>query len=106
MSDPQLDPAFSDPACPADTGIPVEENCAHSPGAESDSHDAENRLKRDFVRRVREALDASDVDAVYALVEPLHPADIADLFEALDPDDRPALADAISDLMGAEVFAR
>jgi magnesium transporter len=72
---------------------------------ESDSLDEENTLKKDFVRRVREALDAGDDAAVYALVEPLHPADIADLFELLDTDERPALAKAISDLMGSEVFA-
>lgn len=70
-----------------------------------DSLDEENVLKKDFVRRVREALDAGETDQVYELVEPLRPADIADLFELLDVDDRPALAKAISDLMGSEVFA-
>ena len=70
-----------------------------------DSLDEENVLKKDFVRRVREALDAGETDQVYALVEPLHPADVADLFELLDVDERPALAKAISDLMGSEVFA-
>jgi magnesium transporter len=39
------------------------------------------------------------------MVEGLHPADIADLFELLDSDERPALALAISDLMGSEVYA-
>ena len=72
---------------------------------ESDSLDRENTLKKDFVRRVQDALDAGERDQVYALVEPLHPADIADLFELLDADERPALAAAISDLMGSEVFA-
>lgn len=72
---------------------------------ESESLDDENRLKRDYVRRVREALEAGENDAVYELVEPLHPADIADLFELIDADDRPALARAITDLMGSEVFA-
>lgn len=72
---------------------------------EQDSLDEENRLKPEFIRRVREALDANEGDAVYALVEPLHPADIADLFELMDADDRPALGKAISDLMSAEVIA-
>lgn len=72
---------------------------------ESESLDADNHLKRDFVRRVRTALEAGEVDEVYALVEPLHPADIADLFELVDADERVALARAISDLMGGEVFA-
>jgi len=54
-----------------------------SPPRESESLDEENRLKPGFLRRVREALDEGETDAVYALVEPLHPADIADLFELL-----------------------
>jgi len=78
---------------------------AAEPTRESESLDAENTLKPEFVRRVRDALEAGETDAVYGLVEGLHPADIADLFELLDSDDRPALALAISDLMGSEVYA-
>ena len=78
---------------------------AAEPARESDSLDAENTLKPEFVRRVRDGLEAGENDAVYGLVEGLHPADIADLFELLDSDDRPALALAISDLMGSEVYA-
>ena len=78
---------------------------AAEPARESESLDAENTLKPEFVRRVRDALEAGENDAVYGLVEGLHPADIADLFELLDADDRPALALAISDLMGSEVYA-
>jgi magnesium transporter len=72
---------------------------------EHESLDKENRLKPDFVRKVREALDAGENDSVYDLVEPLHPADVADLFELMDRDERLALARAITDLMGSEVFA-
>jgi magnesium transporter len=72
----------------------------------AESLDAEeNTLRPEFVRRVAEALEGGDRDVVYALVEPLHPADIADLFELLDEDDRPLLATALSDLMGGEVLA-
>ncbi|MDE2406180.1 MAG: magnesium transporter [Sphingomonadales bacterium] len=78
---------------------------AVAPSPESDRLDEENRLKPEYVRKVREALDADDGERVYNLVEPLHPADIADLFELIDADERPALAKAISDLMGSEVFA-
>jgi len=70
-----------------------------------DRLDKENTLKKDFVRRVRDALDAGETGLVYELVEPLHPADVADLFELIDADERPALAKAISDLMSGEVFA-
>jgi magnesium transporter len=72
---------------------------------EHESLDEDNRLKPDFVRKVREALDAGESDTVYNLVEPLHPADVADLFEFMDRDERLALAGAITDLMGSEVFA-
>jgi magnesium transporter len=75
------------------------------PARESDSLDKENRLKPDFVRRVQDALDAGETDAVYDMVEPLHPADIADLFELIDEDERLPLARAINDQMGVEVFA-
>ncbi|MBS0253931.1 MAG: magnesium transporter [Proteobacteria bacterium] len=95
MSHDDLDPALSEAALAA-----TDEHAG-----ESESLDEDNRLKRDYVRKVREALEAGENDAVYELVEPLHPADIADLFELIDGDDRPALARAITDLMGGEVFA-
>ncbi|MBC2670369.1 magnesium transporter [Novosphingobium piscinae] len=75
------------------------------PRRDGDRLDDENRLKSDFVRRVRDALDEGERDQVYDLVEPLHPADIADLFELLDADERPRLASAITDLMSADVIA-
>ncbi|HEX7751983.1 MAG TPA: magnesium transporter [Novosphingobium sp.] len=72
---------------------------------ERDQLDEENVLKPEFLRRVRDALDAGETDSVYDLVEPLHPADIADLFELIGADERPALARAISDQMSADVIA-
>ncbi len=76
-----------------------------APSPDTSHFDEDNRLRPEFVRRVADALGRDDADAVYALVEPLHPADIADLFELIDRDDRRALARAISDLMGVEVIA-
>jgi magnesium transporter len=67
--------------------------------------DEENRLKPEYVREVQLALEAGDKGAVYDLVEPLHPADIADLIEVLDPSQRTALISAITDLMSGEVIA-
>ncbi len=67
--------------------------------------DEENTLKPEFVETVRDALEAGDKGEVYDLVEPLHPADIADLLELLEPEERQALASAITDLMGGEVIA-
>ena len=67
--------------------------------------DDENRLKASFVDKVRDALELGDQARVYDLVEPLHPADVADLFELLDRDERGLLAAAITDLMTGDVIA-
>ncbi|MEM7780552.1 MAG: magnesium transporter [Pseudomonadota bacterium] len=68
-------------------------------------HDEENRLKPEYVDAVREALEEGDNTAVHDLVEPLHPADIADLIELIGEDDRDGFAAAITDLMTPEVVA-
>ncbi len=67
--------------------------------------DAEDRLKPEYVDSVCDAIEADDSETAYRLVEPLHPADIADLFELLEPDQRRDLAAAITDLMTSEVIA-
>ena len=94
MNPEDLDPAVIEQAAATAEGV-----------RESERFDEENRLKPEFVRRVQDALDAGDSHAAYELVEPLHPADIADLFELIDRDERRPLARAISDLMGVEVIA-
>ena len=68
-------------------------------------HDEENRLKPEYVRAVRLALEEDRRGEVYELVEPLHPADVADLLELLDNDERGFMTIAISDLMTSEVVA-
>ncbi len=90
-----------EPAAPAEDSARADTGQGH----ESDRFDEENRLKPEFVRRVHDALEAGDTHRVYELVEPLHPADIADLFELIGRDERRPLARAISDLMSVEVFA-
>ena len=72
---------------------------------DDERHDEDNTLKPEFVHRVEEALEADDHEAVYDLVEPLHPADVADLFELLGREDRLTLAAAITDLMSSDVIA-
>ncbi|WP_374410381.1 magnesium transporter [Novosphingobium colocasiae] len=94
MSEPDLDPGLHEP---------MPDAAVESP--ESESLDQDNRLKPEFVRAVKDAIDEDDGARVYALCEKLHPADIADLFELLDEDERPRMARAISDLMGVEVIA-
>jgi magnesium transporter len=73
--------------------------------AEDEELDEDNLLKPQFVDAVTDALEAHDHGRAYELVEPLHPADIADLFELLDRDQRRELAAAITDLMTHEVIA-
>ncbi len=72
---------------------------------DDERHDEENRLKPRFVKSVREAFEGGDANAVQELVEPLHPADVADLLELFDSDERQGLAGALSDLMSSEVVA-
>jgi magnesium transporter len=66
---------------------------------------AEGRLNRAFVEQVTEAVGAGDDEAARALVAPLHPADIADLFAVIAENDRAPLARAIGDLLDADVVA-
>ena len=86
---PETEPETQDP----DARVPAEH------------FDEDNRLKPEFVRDVRDALEDEDEGRAYELVEPLHPADIADLLELLGPNERRDLAAAITDLMSGEVIA-
>src|SRR6478752_876963 len=72
---------------------------------EGDELDEDNLLKPRFVDSVSTALAEGDQARAYELVEPLHPADIADLFELLEREQRPKLAEAITDLMTHEVVS-
>ena len=74
-------------------------------GGEDERLDEENRLKPEYVESVCDALEVEDTSRCYELVEPLHPADIADLFELLQPSERLSLATSISDMMTAEVVS-
>ena len=65
----------------------------------------EGRLSRAFVSDVAAALDSGDDETVRALVSPLHPADVADLFAAIDASARGPLVDALGELLNADVIA-
>jgi magnesium transporter len=67
--------------------------------------DEDDRLKPQFVRDVLAALDAGQDEEVRSLVSPLHPADIADLFELTPADQREALAESLADLFDSDVIA-
>jgi magnesium transporter len=67
--------------------------------------DEDDRLKPEFVDAVLEAVETGDTDEAKRLVEPLHPADIADLFELTPEDRRAPLAAAVAGLLDGDVFA-
>ena len=67
--------------------------------------DEDDRLKPDFVRSVLDAVEAGDAEEARSKVEPLHPADIADLVELTPADLRPALAAAIADFIDGDVLS-
>ncbi|MGP7794829.1 magnesium transporter [Sphingomonas sp. CLY1604] len=76
-----------------------------APAPEQDELDEDDRLRPEFVDAVLDAAHEGDDEAARALVEPLHPADIADLFELTPHEDRGILAKALKDLLDADVFA-
>jgi magnesium transporter len=76
-----------------------------APHAIDSLHDEDDRLKPEFVQEVIDRVEAGDAEGARALVEPLHPADVADLFELVDSDDRRALAAALAGLLDGDVLA-
>src|SRR5215203_4719193 len=84
------------------------ENIAAAPADEDLDNavmDAEDRLRPEFVERVLDAVDAGDHATARHLVEPLHPADVADLIELAARDEREGLVAALADIVDAEVYA-
>jgi magnesium transporter len=80
----------------------------HEPDAQAVDdriHDKEDRLRPDFVARVLDAVEAGDHETAKKLVEPLHPADVADLIELAASDEREGLVAALADIVDADVYA-
>lgn len=69
------------------------------------SLDEDNRLAPAFVAEVLRYVDEGNAEKARELVAPLHPADIADLYELTPADQRAALSDAIDDLIDGDVLA-
>jgi magnesium transporter len=67
--------------------------------------DKDDHLKTGFVRDVLAAVEAGRDEDARALVAPLHPADVADLFELTPADQRRALAAALADILDADVIS-
>ena len=95
------DPATLDP----ETDVAVAEQARPDDRIDDDRMDEENTLKPQFVAAVTDALEDGDVADLDALIEPLHPADLADLLELLQKDQRTRLAAFVPELMTGEVVA-
>ncbi len=67
--------------------------------------DEEDRLRPDFVSRVLDAVEAGDDATARELVQPLHPADVADLIELAARDEREGLVKALAGIVDADVLA-
>ena len=67
--------------------------------------DEDDRLRPEFVRDVLARVEAGDDQGARDLVSPLHPADIADLFELTPSDRRGPLAAALADLLDGDVLS-
>ncbi|HEX6219161.1 MAG TPA: magnesium transporter [Sphingomicrobium sp.] len=85
------------------------EHIAAAPATEAELDnavmDAEDRLRPEFVEKVLDAVDAGDDSTARALVEPLHPADVADLIELAARDEREGLVKALAEIVDADVLA-
>jgi magnesium transporter len=68
-------------------------------------HDEDDRMQSSFVDAVIEKVEQGDAEGARALVRPLHPADIADLFELAPKDMRRPIAAAIAELLDGDVLS-
>jgi magnesium transporter len=84
----------------------MSETDLHEPELAPESElDEDDRLRPEFVRDVLAAVEAGDTNLARELVSPLHPADVADLFELAPSELRGPLTEALGDLVDADVFA-
>jgi magnesium transporter len=97
----QREPAMSD----TELSDPLDATVGADGSIDESRLDQDDHLKPAFVRAVLDAVEAGEDERARALVEPLHPADIADLFELTPHEERGDLAQALSDLLDADVFA-
>ena len=67
--------------------------------------DEETRLRPEFVNKVLDAVDEGDDETARRLVQPLHPADVADLIELARSDDGEGLVKALAGIVSPDVLA-
>ncbi|HEY8591951.1 MAG TPA: magnesium transporter [Sphingomicrobium sp.] len=78
---------------------------AESNPAHSSAIDEEDRLRPEFVARVLDAVEHGDDETARELVQPLHPADVADLIELAARDERDGLVKALAGIVSPDVLA-
>jgi len=82
------------------------EQIAATPPEDSASPvDEEDRLRPAFVDKVLDAVEAGDDETARRLVQPLHPADVADLIELARSDEREGLVKALAGIISPDVLA-
>ena len=81
------------------------EPIAAAPLKDSSPVDEEDRLRPEFVDQVLDAVDAGDDETARRLVEPLHPADVADLIELAARDEREGLVKALAGIVSTSRMA-
>jgi magnesium transporter len=89
----------------SDSELETPDGEAQAAAAADSRHDEDDRLKPEFVRSVLERVEAGDAEGARELVDPLHPADLADLFELVDRDERRALAAALAGMLDGDVLS-
>jgi magnesium transporter len=67
--------------------------------------DEDSGLRPEFVARVLDAVDEGDDETARELVQPLHPADVADLIELAARDEREGLVKALAGIVSPDVLA-
>jgi magnesium transporter len=67
--------------------------------------DEETRLRPEFLNKVLDAVDEGDDETARNLVQPLHPADVADLIELAAHDEREGLVKALAGIISPDVLA-
>jgi magnesium transporter len=82
-----------------------EDIAAAAPPDTQRAMDAEDRLRPEFVGKVLAAVDAGDDITARTLVEPLHPADVADQHERAARDARDGRVKALAGIVDADVLA-
>ncbi|KQX17509.1 MULTISPECIES: magnesium transporter [unclassified Sphingomonas] len=83
----------------------TEPDTVDAPAPAQSLHDEDDRLKSTFVDAVIACVEDGDIEGARALVHPLHPADIADLFELAPQDMRRPIATAIAEMLDGDVLA-